>query len=129
MSVGTAVALAVVWPLLGAILTLVLGEKHRNLRETATLLTGGTLFALVAGKILPAVADGGRPRIDLVEVIPGLSLAFEVEPLGMLFALVASGLWIVTTVYAIGYMRGHQEIHQTRFYICFACAISFAEIS
>ncbi len=126
MSTGAAVALAVVWPLLGAILTAVLGEKRRNLREAATLLTAGSLFALVAGKILPAVAAGNRPRIDLVEVIPGLLLAFEVEPLGMLFALVASGLWIVTTIYAIGYMRGHKETNQTRFYICFAAAIAFA---
>ena len=41
----------------------------------------------------------------------------------MLFALVASGLWILTTVYAIGYMRGHHEKNQTRFYACFASAI------
>jgi len=32
-------------------------------------------------------------------VVPGLSLAFAVEPLGMLFALVASFLWIVTSIY------------------------------
>ncbi len=69
---------------------------------------------------------GGRPRLDVVEVLPGLDLAFEVEPLGMLFALVASGLWIVTSLYSIGYMRGHHEENQTRFYICFAVAISGA---
>ena len=61
-----------------------------------------------------------------LEVLPGLDLAFEVEPLGMLFALVASGLWIATTVYSIGYMRGHHEENQTRFFICFALAISGA---
>ncbi len=76
--------------------------------------------------ILPAVQAGGRPRIDVWEVLPGLELAFEVEPLGMIFGLVASGLWIVTTFYSIGYMRGHHEKNQTRFYICFAIAISGA---
>ena len=108
MSVPVAVALAVVWPLAGA------------------LLTAGSLIALVAAVILPEVAAGGRPRIDLVEVLPGVALAFEVEPLGILFGLVASGLWIVTTLYSIGYMRGHHEENQTRFYVCFALAISFA---
>jgi multicomponent Na+:H+ antiporter subunit D len=44
----------------------------------------------------------------------------------MLFALVASGLWIVTTLYSIGYMRGHHEKNQTRFYLFFAMAISAA---
>jgi multicomponent Na+:H+ antiporter subunit D len=36
---------------------------------------------------------------------------------------VASGLWIVTTVYSIGYMRANEEEHQTRYYTCFAVAI------
>ena len=63
-------------------------------------------------------------QVDILEVVPGLSLAFAVEPLGMLFALVASFLWIVTSIYSIGYMRGHHEQNQTRFYVCFALALS-----
>src|SRR5690606_20519064 len=58
------------------------------------------------------------------EPLPGIPLAFEVEPLGLVFALVASFLWIVTSIYAIGYMRGHHEENQTRFYIFFALAIA-----
>ncbi len=107
-------------------LLIVLLRRWPNLREAASLATGVSLFAIVAGVILPLVQAGGRPRLDLVEVLPGLELAFEVEPLGMLFALVASGLWIVTTLYSIGYMRGHHEENQTRFYICFAIAIAGA---
>ena len=59
----------------------------------------------------------------LAEPIPGLSLAVSAEPLGVLFGLIASFLWIVTTVYSIGYMRGHGEAHQTRFYTFFAVAM------
>ena len=125
MTVETAVGLAVLWPLAGIGL-IALFRRWPNVRETATLLTAGSLFAIVAKVILPAVMAGGRPRLDIIEVLPGLQLAFEVEPLGMLFALVASGLWIVTTLYSIGYMRGHHEENQTRFYICFALAISGA---
>ena len=125
MSATTAVGLAVAWPLFAVALIAVF-QRWPNLRETGTLLTGGSLFAIVAGVILPAVQAGGRPRFDLFEVLPGLELAFEVEPLGMLFGLVASGLWIVTTFYSIGYMRGHHEDNQTRFFICFAIAISGA---
>ncbi|MBI1983901.1 MAG: monovalent cation/H+ antiporter subunit D family protein, partial [Acidobacteria bacterium] len=51
---------------------------------------------------------------------------FEVEPLGMLFGLIASGLWIVNSLYSIGYMRGNNEQHQTRFYVCFAGALASA---
>ena len=53
-------------------------------------------------------------------------MAFRVEPLGVLFALIASGLWIVNSVYSIGYMRANRESNQTRFYICFALAIASA---
>jgi len=125
VSAASAVGLAVVWPLFAIVLIVIL-RKSPNLREAGTLLTGFSLFGVVAGVILPVVTAGGRPRLDVLEVLPGLSLAFEVEPLGMLFAMVASGLWIVTTFYAIGYMRGHHESNQTRFYICFAIAISGA---
>ncbi len=122
MTAQTAVGLAVVWPLAGVVL-IVLFRRWPNLREAASLLTGVSLFAIVARVILPVVQAGGRPHLGVVEVLPGLELAFEVEPLGMLFAMVASGLWIVTTLYSIGYMRAHHEENQTRFYICFAIAI------
>jgi multicomponent Na+:H+ antiporter subunit D len=62
-------------------------------------------------------------KLDVIELFPGLGLNFEVEPLGVLFALVASFLWIITSIYAIGYMRGHNEANQTRFFCCFALAI------
>jgi len=125
VSVETALGVAVLLPVIGAGLVAILG-RWPNLREAASLAAAGATFGIVAGVVLPEVQAGGRPRLDLVEILPGVSLALQVEPLGMLFALVASGLWIVTTLYAIGYMRGHHEKNQTRFYICFAVAISGA---
>ena len=57
-------------------------------------------------------------------MLPGLALVFEVEPLGMLFALVASGLWILNSAYSIGYMRGTDAANQTRYYTYFALALA-----
>src|SRR5690606_7164161 len=74
--------------------------------------------------LLPAVEAGGRPTVELAQILPGLNLALTVEPLGLLFACVASGLWIVNSIYSIGYMRGNREDHQTRFYVCFAIALA-----
>ena len=109
-------------PVLVAALVAALG-RWPNLRVGATLVGASGVFAGVAGVLLPSVRAGARPRVELVEVLPGLRLAFELEPLGLIFALVASGLWIITSIYAIGYMRGHNEANQTRFFICFALAI------
>ncbi len=100
-----------------------LAGRWPNLRETVTLATAVLLFASVLG-LLPKVLDGGVPQLFLIEMLPDIALGFRVEPLGMLFALVASGLWIVNSVYSIGYMRGNDEPHQTRFYVCFALALA-----
>jgi len=124
MSPQTAIYVAVGLPLVGAALVVAL-RRWPNLREAASLATSGALLAVVL-TLLPGVQAGGRPEARVVEVMAGLWMAFEVEPLGMLFALVAAGLWIVTTIYSIGYMRGHHEVDQTRFYACFAVAISAA---
>ena len=113
---------AIAVPLGGAAL---IAAAHRmpDLREGVTLVTAAALFLLVAS-LAPDVLAGGRPGVHVAEVMPGIALAFRVEPLGMLFALVASGLWIVNSLYSIGYMRGNNEQHQTRYYVCFAAALA-----
>ncbi len=122
MNGDLALAVALLLPVAGALLIAATG-KWPNLREAVTLSTGGLLFLTVL-TILSEVEQGARPALVLVETLPGLAIALAVEPLGMLFALLASFLWIVTSIYSIGYMRAHNEKHQTRFYICFAVAIA-----
>jgi multicomponent Na+:H+ antiporter subunit D len=116
------ILLSLAIPLAGAVLIALAGRKP-NLREAVTLVTSGLMFLTVAS-LVPEVMAGGRPGATLIEMLPGLPLRFEVEPLGMMFALLASGLWIVTSVYSIGYMRANDEAHQTRYYVCFALALA-----
>ena len=124
MSNENLILIALLLPLAGA-LGIALAGKLSNLREGITLATAVALFACVAQLLGPVLA-GERPSIALLEPLPGLPIAFQVEPLGMLFALIASGLWIVNSVYSIGYMRGNKEKNQTRFYIFFALSIAAA---
>ena len=124
LSPSTATWVALLLPLLAAPVIALVGRRP-NLREAVTLVTGGILFWVVVS-LVPEVMQGNRPEFQILEVMPGLALALKVEPLGMLFGLVASGLWIVTSLYAIGYMRGHHEENQTRFFAFFAIAISAA---
>lgn len=122
MSPAAALTSTVLIPMLGAVAIALLGSRP-NLRETATIMTSVALLVTVwslyryAGVATP-------PEIALAEPIPGLAISLSVEPLGMLFALVASFLWIVTSLYAFGYMRGHGESHQTRFYFFFALSLA-----
>ncbi|MFN0262844.1 monovalent cation/H+ antiporter subunit D family protein [Tepidamorphus sp. 3E244] len=93
-----------------------------NARETVTLVAAVTLL-LVVVTLASRVLGGAEIAPPGLEVLPGIEIAFSIEPLGMLFALVASTLWIVNSIYSIGYMRGNNEPRQTPFYICFAVAI------
>jgi multicomponent Na+:H+ antiporter subunit D len=124
MNPETLALLALVIPTAGSLLVL-LSHGHPNLREGLTLLASVLLFLCVAA-LYPLMSAGERPAVVLVEVLPNLSLALEVEPLGVLFALVASGLWVVTSVYAIGYMRANKEKNQTRFFALFALSLASA---
>jgi len=125
LSQSEIIQFAVLLPLIGGLLVAILGERQRNLREAASVLTAVAEFALVAS-LTPDVLAGARPSVDMLQMLPGLNLTLTVEPLGQLFALIASGLWIVNTVYSIGYMRKNNEHNQTRFYVCFTLAISAA---
>jgi multicomponent Na+:H+ antiporter subunit D len=74
--------------------------------------------------MLPAVLAGTKIEYTLWQILPNISIAFRVDQFGMLFALVASSLWIITSLYSIGYMRGLKEHSQTRFYSFFAVSLS-----
>ncbi|MEO1476670.1 MAG: proton-conducting transporter membrane subunit, partial [Pseudomonadota bacterium] len=121
MSPETLLLAVLVIPLLTA-LAIFLLDAVPDLREAATLIGSSALFVAVI--LLVSTMEGGAgPSHYLATAAPGLDFTFTLEPLGALFALVASGLWIVNSLYSIGYMRGNRERNQTRFYICFAIAL------
>lgn len=124
VSLPVAIPLTLLVPLLGFMAIWAL-DKTPNLREAATLTTAGVLLLLVLS-IFIAVGNGDMRGFTLLTVIDGLNIEFKVEPLGAMFALIASSLWIINSLYSIGYMRGNNEGHQTRFYMSFAVAISSA---
>ncbi len=113
---ATLVSLLVVGPI-------ILSRRRPNLRESWTFLAGFIKLGIVLS-MLPIILEGGVIEWTLWEILPGLALAFRVDGLGMLFALVASTLWIVTSLYSIGYMRRMKEHSQTRFFAFFAVALS-----
>jgi multicomponent Na+:H+ antiporter subunit D len=122
MTTALAMQLAVLVPLLGAVLIVLAGNRP-NLRDGLTLAIAVVLFALVLRVLF---GSDELVEITLLELLPGLSIALHNETLSILFAAVASGLWILTHIYAIGYMRGAGEKNQTRFYACFSLALAGA---
>lgn len=122
MSPESLLLAALIVPVLGA-LGIAACYRWPDLREGVTLATAAGLLLCVVSLLGP-VLGGAQPQLKLVQMLPGVAIAFRIEPLGMLFALVASALWLVNSIYSIGYMRANREAHQTRFYVCFALALA-----
>ncbi|ACB74040.1 monovalent cation/H+ antiporter subunit D family protein [Opitutus terrae] len=126
---------AVLAPLVGAGLVMAFGKKP-NLRESISVLAAVTLCGLVLS-LVPSVRSGTTAHYTLFELIPAdvaanftvapqataLTIALRADALSMIFAVVASFLWILAVFYSAGYMRGLQEHAQTRFNVCFALAL------
>lgn len=98
-------------------------NKNPNLRDGFTFVCAVLTFVCVL-VVLQSVGNGTTQELVLLTVVSGINLAFNVEPLGLMFAIIASGLWVITHIYAVGYMRGNNESNHAQFYACFAVAIS-----
>jgi multicomponent Na+:H+ antiporter subunit D len=109
-------------PLIAAPLILLLG-KWPNVREGVAIAAGIATFSLVLSMINPILgADVIRCTFSQT-LFEGLKVGLKVDAFGMLFALTSSSLWILVTIYSIGYMRSLKEHAQTRFFFSFALAI------
>jgi formate hydrogenlyase subunit 3/multisubunit Na+/H+ antiporter MnhD subunit len=115
------IALTVGMPFLG-VLSILLLRDHPDAREGASLCAAILTF-LLAVFSLPSAFAVSSLSTPAVVIYPGFVLQFTADALGLLFASLASFLWIITTVYSIGYMRGLREHAQTRYYTCFALVI------
>jgi len=107
---GAAVPLIVVW------------RRRPVLRDSASVAAAAAQTALVA-VMVPSVLAGGVLVCRPLPLVPGVPLLLRADPFGILFALVASALWLVTTVYSIGYTRALQERAQTRYFAAFALSL------
>ncbi len=113
--------IALLVPLVGSIAVMMCGKKP-NVREGCSLVAALTMFAIVASMI-PAVLAGKKLLYPMFQILPGVSVTLRADAFSMIFAVVASFLWILAVFYSAGYMRGLEEHAQTRFNACFALAL------
>ncbi len=97
-----------------AIGVVVAGRRWPTVRDGTPIAAGALSFLLVCSMV-PDVRSGRVPTTNLGTLVAGVDLQFQADPLGMIFALVASGLWVVTAIYSVGYTRGTGMDHRTRY--------------
>lgn len=112
---------ALLTPLIGALFVMNTKTKP-NLRETWSFIASVIMFGFVASMIKPVLA-GNTLHFDIFKILPGLSITLRADAFSMIFALIASFLWMLAVFYSMGYMRSLKEHAQTRFNACFALAL------
>ncbi len=80
----------------------------------------GVLMLGFVISMIPDVLSGKVLECTLLQITAEVPIKFRVDGLGLLFGLVASSLWIVSSLYSVGYMRALKEHSQTRFFVFFA---------
>jgi len=100
--------------------------RDENRREAVSFVLASITFLAVVS-MAPAILKGHIYTFTLFTILPGIKVTFCADGLSMVFALISSFLWILTTSYNIGYMRTLKEHAQTRYYVCFSVAIFGAQ--
>jgi multicomponent Na+:H+ antiporter subunit D len=119
----TIIPLLAVLTSLIAVPFIIISRKKRNIREFFTIAASFIKFGLVLS-LLPMAFAGKEAVCRIIEIFPGVDIALKVDQFGILFAVIASGLWILTSFYSIGYVRGAGEHKQTRYFASFAICLS-----
>lgn len=113
---------AVLVSLIAAVLISASGRRP-NVREAWTFLAAVVKLLLVLS-LVPDVLAGETVDSTPLALVPGVALHLRADALGLLFALVASTLWLLTSIYSVGYMRAGGYAHQTTYFASFAVCVS-----
>jgi multicomponent Na+:H+ antiporter subunit D len=111
-------------PVAAALLVMATARRPR-LRDAWSPIAALASFALLVS-LLPDVLEGHEPSTAVIALAPGFSLRLKADAFGLLFALLASGLWTLASVYNVAYMRATREPHQTGYHACFALCVGAA---
>jgi len=118
---GPYLPLLVVLTSLGAaVLIFIAGEQRQRLRIAINLVAAGLKLALI-GVLLLAVRSG-ESFIWRLPLLPGLDLVLQVDALMLLFSTLSAVLWLLTTIYAIGYLE--RSPHRARFFGFFSLCVA-----
>ena len=105
-----------------AALLVSMSNKYPNIRETWSAVGSITMFGVIISMV-GGVLDGVTYEYTLFHLTDTVGLTMRVDPAGMIFAALASMLWIPINFYSIGYMRNNHEGMQTGYFAAFALCI------
>lgn len=127
MTFGGLVPLALLaTSLVTALVIFPLGEERHRARTVVNLVGATLKVAIVVAVFEPVL--GGAQFAWTSSLAPGVELVLRFDELSLLFIALSAALWLLTTVYAIGYLE--DSPHRSRFFGFFClCVTSTVGIS
>lgn len=110
-------------PAMGALLIMITDEKYPDIREAWTIIAGLINLALIVW-ILPKTLGGEIISTEHYTLVKNVDFILKIDTAGMVFAALASLLWVFTSFYSIGYMRAEKKKNQSGYFASFAMCIA-----
>lgn len=107
--------------LTAAVIIFALPVRATRARTVVNLTAAAAKVLMVIALVPVVVREDLRPEFS-IPFLPGSDLVFRADPTAVYFAGLGALLWLVTTVYANGYMK--ERPHPNRFFGFFALCVT-----
>lgn len=115
-------AVALLLPVVGAMAAAPLSRVSERLRD-AVLVALGVATAVVVATLVPGVLRGQAFEVYLLQMTPRIWMYLRVDPMGTLFAMTATLLWLLALVYSTRYMA--DEHRRSRYFAFFMLCLGW----
>jgi multicomponent Na+:H+ antiporter subunit D len=95
--------------------------ERRHATRTTINVAAACLKLFLTGVMVRGVYGGQRYETRL-PFLPGADFLLHADPFSLLFVTLSAGLWLATTVYAVGYLEGSP--HRSRFFGFFSLCVA-----
>ncbi len=116
---GVLLLLILLSSLVPGVLIFFVAEQRRRLR-TVLNMSGAVIKLLLVVVLLEGVREGLFFQLSF-DVLPGLAFVLHADALSILFIALSAVLWLVTTIYAIGYLENSPN--RSRFFGFFSLCV------
>lgn len=104
---------AVFLPMLGGVLSYVIGRRSKTARDYAVWAFAAAEFVL-AMVLMAAAYNGSKASVSIAEIC-GMGLSFKLDGFRALYVLISSFMWLAASIFSKEYL--HEERNRNRYYL------------
>jgi len=118
---------AILLPVISLLVALAVPGNYRRLKRMIHVIGSLAAFGMVLS-LMPGILDGEVYGIELIAIVERISIHLTVDALGYYYGLVLAFLWLLATVYSLGYIKHKDDRYYSFMALCnsflLGCAFS-----